>query len=161
MLTQDIPEAVGFIAASTRKMDALIKGLLRLSRLGRAPLQMRSVDMNHLISETVSATQFLLTERGMQVELGDLPACWGDETQLGQVFSNLVDNAIKYRDQGRPGIIRIRGRVVDDYAVYEVEDNGIGIAPDHQGHIFEVFHRLAPDGEVPGRPGPQRGAPDH
>ncbi|MBX3475350.1 MAG: PAS domain S-box protein [Planctomycetes bacterium] len=150
LLTQDIPEAVGFIAASTRKMDALIKGLLRLSRLGRAPLQMRSVDMNHLISETVSATQFLLTERGMQVELGDLPACWGDETQLGQVFSNLVDNAIKYRDQGRPGIIRIRGRVVDDYAVYEVEDNGIGIAPDHQGHIFEVFHRLAPDGEVPG-----------
>lgn len=150
LLTQDIPEAVGFIATSTRKMDALIKGLLRLSRLGRAPLQLRNVDMNHLLSETVGATQFVLTERNIQVELGDLPACWGDETQLGQVFSNLLDNAIKYRDRNRPGLIRIRGRIVDDYAVYEVEDNGVGIAPDHQTQIFEIFHRLAPDGDVPG-----------
>lgn len=150
ILNQEVPEAVGFIAASTRKMDGLIKGLLRLSRLGRAPLRMVRVDMNHLIAETLASTQFVLTQRNITVETGDLPQCWGDETQLGQVFSNLIDNAIKYRDPVAPGLIRIQGQILDDYAVYHVEDNGIGIAPNHQEHVFEIFHRLAPDGEVPG-----------
>lgn len=150
VLRQQIPEAVGFISASTRKMDGLIKGLLRLSRLGRAPLQLKQVDMNHLLSETVGATQFVLKERGIAVDVADLPPCWGDETQLGQVFSNLVDNAIKYRDRGKAGFIRVHGRVEGDYALYDVEDNGIGIAPDHQAQVFEIFHRLAPDGDVPG-----------
>ncbi len=150
VLGEEVPEAVGFIASSTRKMDGLIKGLLQLSRLGRAPLQLKQLDMNRLIAETVGATQYVLNQQGVSVEAGDLPACWGDETQLGQVFSNLLDNAVKYRDPSRPALISVLGEVVGEYAAYTVQDNGIGIAADHQKQVFEIFHRLAPDGAVPG-----------
>ncbi|MCL4731324.1 MAG: PAS domain S-box protein, partial [Planctomycetes bacterium] len=111
VMAQEVPEALTFISSSTRKMDGLIKGLLRLSRLGRAPLQMAEVDMNHLVAETVRNTQFVINERGIQVEVADLPRCWGDEIQLGQVFSNIVDNAIKYLDPARSGRVRVTGRV--------------------------------------------------
>ncbi len=150
VLGEEIPEAVGFIASSTRKMDGLIKGLLRMSRLGRAPLQLKQLDMNRLMAETVGSTQYVLNQQGVSMEVGDLPSCWGDETQIGQVFSNLLDNAVKYRDPTRPALISVRGEVSGEYAVYTVQDNGIGIAADHQKQVFEIFHRLAPDGAVPG-----------
>lgn len=148
--TEEIPESIGFISSSTRKMDQLIKGLLRLSRLGRMQLQMRDVNMAQLMDESVRATQFVLTQRGVTVEVGELPRCWGDETQLSQVFSNLLDNAIKYLDPSRPGVIRVYGRNVGALSEYVIEDNGVGIAQQHQTHVFEIFHRLNPNGPVPG-----------
>jgi len=70
-----------------------------------------------------------------------LPSCSGDEAQIGQVFSNLLDNALKYLDPDRKGVIRISGT---RQLVYCVEDNGIGVKMSHQNKIFEIFHRLNP-----------------
>ena len=86
----------------------------------------------------------------MDLRVGDLPPCQGDPAQLDQVFSNLLGNAIKYLDPGRPGVISVTGRADLDRCVYCVEDNGVGIDPKHQEIIFELFHRLDPhasDGE--------------
>ena len=64
--------------------------------------------------------------------------------QLTQVFANLLGNALKYLDPQRPGEIVVEGRIEQDRAVYLVRDNGIGIAPQHQEKIFQLFHRLNP-----------------
>jgi signal transduction histidine kinase len=63
---------------------------------------------------------------------------------MTEVFSNLISNAIKFLSPTRPGLIRISGTAAHGRAVYTVEDNGIGIAPQHQTNIFEMFHRLDP-----------------
>ncbi|MCP3891657.1 MAG: PAS domain S-box protein [Desulfobulbaceae bacterium] len=144
LLEQDIPEAMRFIRTSAAKMDTLLTGLLRLSRSGRAMLSIEPLDMNGLISKVIDSTEFQIKEAGIELEVANLPPCQSDSVQVNQVFSNFLSNALKYIDPSRPGIIRITGRVEGERSVYCVEDNGIGIAPDHLGKIFEIFHRLDP-----------------
>jgi len=144
LLEEDIPEALRFIRTSASKMDSLLTGLLRLSRSGRAALNIETLNMNKLIAKTAEATEFKIKQAGITLEVADLPACRGDTVQVSQVFSNLLDNAIKYLDPARPGVIRIHGRLERERTVYCVEDNGIGIAPAHLNKIFEIFHRLDP-----------------
>lgn len=144
VLKEDIPEAIKYILTSVIKMDSLLSGLLRLSRLGRAAFTLEELDMNKLISNMVGAFEFQIREAGVTVQVDDLPSCQGDVAQINQLFSNLLDNALKYLDPDRAGAIRISGQREGDLAVYCVEDNGIGIASNHQGSIFEIFHRLDP-----------------
>ncbi len=145
LLEKDIPESLHFIRASASKMDALLSDLLRLSRSGRAALNLTPLHMNKLISSVVDASEFQIREADVKMEVDSLPPCHSDEVQLNQVFSNLLSNALKYLDPDRPGVIRISGRKEGMHSVYSVEDNGIGIAPAHQERIFEIFHRLDPD----------------
>ncbi len=146
-----LPESLRFIDAGTARMGALLAGLLRLSRLDRVAFQVEPLDMNRLVGEALRSLEFAAREAGAKVEVTDLPACLGDPMQVGQVFSNLVENAFKYRDPDRPLLIRITGRHEDSKAVYCVEDNGIGIAPAQQERVFVPFFRV--DTRVPGGEG--------
>lgn len=143
-LDDEIPEALHFIGASARKMDTLLTGLLRLSRSGRAALEIRPQDMNALMTQVVDATEYQIRESVAAVAVDHLPPCLGDAVQLNQVFSNLLDNALKYAAPDRKARIRISGSVEGNRAIYGVEDNGIGMAPDHLEKIFDIFHRLDP-----------------
>jgi PAS domain S-box-containing protein len=144
-LYEAIPEALGYILTSAEKMDSLISGLLRLSRLGREAMKVEPLDMNLMMSDIEKSMEYQVKEAGAQLEIGTLPPCVGDASQINQVFSNLLDNAVKYLDKSRPGVIRVSGRVAGEQNIYCVEDNGVGIAPDHQEKIFEIFHRLQLD----------------
>jgi signal transduction histidine kinase len=143
-LQTEIPRALHFIQAGVAKMDALLNGFLRFSRLGRVSLQIQNLAMDKIVQGAVQALRFQTDEAGATIEVEKLPDCVGDPTLIGQVFSNLLDNALKYREPTRRCSISVSGRVDDGQVIYAVRDTGIGIALEHQPRVFELFHRLDP-----------------
>jgi PAS domain S-box-containing protein len=143
-LDEEIPESIHYILTSIAKMDSLLAGLLRFSRLGRAALNITTLNMDKIVGDITKSFEYQAKEAGVTLTIEPLPSCLGDETQVNQVFSNLIDNALKYRKPSRPGLIAIGGGRENGNAVYYVEDDGIGIAPEHQDKIYELFHRLDP-----------------
>ena len=97
-----------------------------------------------MIAGIIMGMEYQLKEKGISLQIEDLPNCTGDATLVNQLFFNLIDNAHKYVPSTRQGMIRITGVRADGYARYGVEDNGIGIRHDHQERIFQMFHRLNP-----------------
>lgn len=149
LLTESMPRSVEFIAGSVEKMDNLLTGLLRLSRLGRAALIIENLDMNQLMGKITNSLAYQIESCGAQVLVDDLLPCQGDAVQVGQVFTNLLDNAIKYRSPDRVLEIHISNQACDGEICYCVQDNGIGIHPDYQGQVWELFHRINPR-NIPG-----------
>lgn len=143
-----IPQALKFINAGVNKMEMLLAGLLRYSRLGRVALSIRPLEMNALLAEIVASMRFQIENAHATIKVDPLPSCLGDPAQTNQVFANLIDNALKYREPSRPLEVRVSGRVAAGEAIFTVADNGIGIAPQHQPKAFEIFHRLNPDATV-------------
>lgn len=149
-LAERMPTALDFIKSSSRKMDTLINGLLRLSRAGRAQINRQTLDMDTMLREILATLAIQIQNAGASVTVGALPPCRGDATQINQVFTNLIDNAIKYRDPARPLSLHIAGDASDGLAHYTVADNGQGIATEYQPKIWQLFHRLDPNGAVSG-----------
>lgn len=106
--------------------------------------------MNELVGRVVSSLEFQIRKLKVTVSVGELPPCRGDEVQVIQVFANLLENALKYLDPSRLGVIAIRGIEDGNRCVYCVEDNGVGIPLEQCEKVFELFYRLEPsktDGE--------------
>ncbi len=146
IIEDDIPDSLKYILSSTTKMDTLLTGLLKLSRVGRTATTLDVVDMNLLFSEIANAFEFHFKDKGVKFTLTeDMPPCYGNDVQLNQLFSNLLNNALKYLDPERSGIIDICCHADEaKHVVYAVKDNGTGIQKDHQKKVFEIFHRLNP-----------------
>ncbi|MGD9921113.1 MAG: CHASE3 domain-containing protein [Pseudorhodoplanes sp.] len=140
-LSQDFDESLSFIKGSIGKMDRLINSILKLSREGQRTFKPEYVSMDQLIREIADAVAHQAAEQGAELVVEPLPPLKSDRLALEQIFSNLVDNALKYSLPGRPGHIRIRGRIENTQAVYEVEDNGRGIAPEDHQRVFDLFRR--------------------
>ncbi|ABK97731.1 ATP-binding protein [Pelobacter propionicus] len=145
ILKESIPKSLGFVTGSVEKMDAILKGLLRLSRLGRAALCFDTLDMQSIMEKIADSMAYQIDTAGARVEIQRLGPCVADAGQISQVFSNLLDNAIKYRSPDRPLHVRISSQEFEEGIRYCVEDNGIGIPRDQQEAIWEIFHRLDPD----------------
>lgn len=148
ILKEDIPDSLKYILSSAAKMDSLLSGLLKLSRVGRANATSSNIDMNNLIIEISNDFEFQLKEADIELKVDALPSCFGNDDQINQMFSNLLSNALKYLDPDRPGKIHITGRQKGDKVIYCVADNGIGIPKEHQLKIFQIFHRLNPEDTV-------------
>lgn len=149
ILHKDIPEAIEFIEAGVAKMDSLLSGFLRFSRLGHQALRLQRLDVNHMLEGISQSMEYQIQQTGAVVCVEDLPPCRGDPIQIGQVFANLLDNALKYRDPSRPLEVRVSGRLEDGRAIYAFRDTGVGIPPEHRKKVFEIFHRLNPQ-KAPG-----------
>lgn len=141
-LTQEIPESIEFIQTSSNRMDTLVRSLVKVARAGIAEIRPERLNMNELVAEASASIGFEIKEAQTDLRIEDLPECFADRAQASQIFSNLLDNAIKYLDPNRPGRIRVSGSVEQTQSVYCVEDNGIGISPEYQDKIFELFLRI-------------------
>jgi signal transduction histidine kinase len=139
--SQDFAEALGFIKSSIGKMDRLISAILNLTREGRREFEPARIDGNELIKTIVATMAHQAAEADARIRIEPLPQITSDRLALEQIFSNLIDNALKYLRPGVPGEISIRGRTKLGFAIFEVADNGRGIDPrDHQ-RIFDLFRR--------------------
>lgn len=139
----------GFVIEGARRMQQLLQDLLAYARAGQRPLDRRPVDATALVDRVLTDLQVAIREAGAEVERGELPAVVADPTQLGQVFQNLVANALRYRGAAAPRI-RIDARRADDGWVFSVADNGIGIEPQYHERIFRMFQSLHERGKYPG-----------
>jgi light-regulated signal transduction histidine kinase (bacteriophytochrome) len=150
VLEDEIGGALHYISASTTKFERLINALLGLSRQGRQVYHMTRVNVWELVTNSVATFQQFIAEAGAEVDIGQLPSVNADITALGQVFSNLIGNALKYRCPERPLRIEIGGQAEEDKVHYWVRDNGLGIPEYGIKKLFQVFqrfHRKQAEGE--------------
>lgn len=150
LLKQDIPECLRFINSGAKKMASLLDGLLQISRIGTVKINREYLDIEKLVREILDAMEHQKKVSNTTVTVESLPGCKADAHMMDHVFTNLISNAIKYRDTAKESKIEISGKVDGDMSIYCVEDNGIGISPHHQKKVFEIFHRLNPEGPVKG-----------
>ena len=149
--SEDLPEAIGFIRSSTRKMDGLINAILKISRDGRRPLKPESIKLVDMLQATADSIHHQVTETGGRVVVkGDGMDVVGDRISMEQVFGNLLDNAVKYRAPDRPIEIDVQvRRLPGNRARVSVADNGRGIAKHDHQRVFDLFRRSG----VQDRPG--------
>ncbi|MAS33365.1 MAG: hypothetical protein CL610_05125 [Anaerolineaceae bacterium] len=148
MLTRDLPpvviEQVDSIKSSTLKMANMVDQLLWLTKLRDAAENATLVDTNPVARSAVERFQHLIDNNHIRVEFArHMPPAMGHAQWIEEIFANLVSNAIKYMGKDNPDPrISIRGKPEGDMVRYEVCDTGVGIAPDDQARLFEMFTRL-------------------
>jgi signal transduction histidine kinase len=140
-LSQDFTEAIGFIKSSIAKMDRLISAILNLTREGRREFEPVRIDTRELIEGVVATVAHQAAEAEAQIRVAPLPDIVSDRLAIEQIFSNLIDNALKYLKPGVPGDIAVRGRTKLGFAIFEIADNGRGIDPKDHTRIFDLFRR--------------------
>jgi signal transduction histidine kinase len=140
-LAQDFAEALGFIKSSIAKMDRLITAILNLTREGRREFEPARIDTSELIEAIVTTMAHQAAEARAEIRIAQLPEIVSDRLALEQIFSNLIENALKYLKPGVPGEISVRGRTKLGFAIFEIADNGRGIDPKDHQRIFDLFRR--------------------
>jgi PAS domain S-box-containing protein len=141
-----------FIAYATdgaARMQALINDLLTYARVETRGKDPAPVDCEETLNQALANLRMAIKESGVRITHGPLPEVMGDDTQLVQLFQNLIANAIKFHAKARPQIHLSAVRNNGDW-LFAVRDNGIGIPPEHAERIFQIFQRLHGRTEYPG-----------
>ncbi|HUI26471.1 MAG TPA: ATP-binding protein [Candidatus Kryptonia bacterium] len=142
----DIEESLRFVHSSSAKMDSLISALLDVSRISSHDLARKEIDLNSVVQRVLESFEFVIKARGVRLRVGRLPTVLGDLPRLEQVFSNLIDNAIKYLGDGREIEVGAIDGVVPRCFV---RDSGVGITAAEMKKVFRLFRRGRVT-EVPG-----------
>lgn len=146
--SEKIPEAVDYlrrIVKAAGRMDRLIQDVLAFSRVSRAEMNVRTVDLEKLVATIVQDRVELHPPRAEVVVQRPLLPVVGHEASLTQVIANLLDNAVKFVPPGVTPHVRVTTRTEGDRVRIAVTDNGIGIDPSLQPRLFKMFERLATD----------------
>jgi signal transduction histidine kinase len=144
----DTDESLGFIDTAVRRMDGLIQGLLNVSRISTRTSPTEEVRLQPVVEKIVESFRYQLDQQRIAVTVGALPAVRGDATRLMQVFSNLVENAIKYMGDSPRRTIEIGTRMNNGTPTLFVKDSGPGIAAASHEAVFRLFRRL--ETSIPG-----------
>ncbi|QCS45042.1 PAS domain S-box protein [Natrinema versiforme] len=140
-LDEDGREFIDFAVDGADRMREIIDGLLEYSRVETQGDPFEPIDLEMVLDGVVDNLQLRIEEHDAEITSEDLPEVEGDASQLRQVFQNLLENAIEYRGDAPPQV-HISAERAGKKWVVSVSDNGIGIDPDDQDRIFEIFQRL-------------------
>jgi PAS domain S-box-containing protein len=140
-LDEDGEEFLEFAVDGAERMRQMIDGLLEYSRVETSGDSFEPVDLNDVSDDVREDLRMRIDESNAEIATDDLPCVDGDDGQLRQVFQNLLSNAIEYSGD-EPPQVDISATRDDEHWIISVQDNGIGIDPDEQERIFEVFQRL-------------------
>ncbi len=142
---------------AANRMSILIADLLSYARISAQGEIREPVLLDHVVSQVVTDLELLIEETSAQINVDSLPMVIGDASQLGQLFQNLLNNALKFRRVDLAPLIRIQASLIDQadlpatvkpirsapsYHRLDVIDNGIGFDPQYTPRIFEAFRRL-------------------
>ena len=135
-----IPQAIGTL----HRMGHQIEDVLSYSRTLDIEATRKPVDLNALVADILKDLRAKISEEGASIDCGSLPVIKGDKMQLRTLFQNLIASALKFTPPERKPIVRIwvEGEGVGKGHCICIEDNGIGIAPEYQAKVFELFKRL-------------------
>lgn len=148
-LDKDALEFISYAVDGATRMKRLINDLLTYSRVGTRKKPFQPTDCSKVVDQTLSDLEMSIKESGAVVTRGTLPTVMADDTQLAQLFLNLIGNAIKFRGKEGP-TVHISVKEDEGACCFTVRDNGIGIEPQHVDRIFQVFQRLHTKAEYPG-----------
>ena len=148
-LDADADEYIAFTVDGAKRMQTLIDDLLAYSRVGTRGEPFMPTSMNSVLSEAIANLEVAIEESHAVVTHDQLPTVLGDESQLIQLFQNLLGNAIKFRGDDAP-MIHVGVEETKDGWVFSVRDNGIGIDMKYAERIFTVFQRLHARDDYPG-----------
>ena len=148
-LDENADKFLGYAREGALRMQVLIRDLLAFSRVVQAGVTGKNVDCDVALEEALQSLTAAIEESGAVVTHTALPNVWANQTQMAQVFQNLIGNAIKFRN-GAPPKCAVSVEKSGRNWLFSVSDNGIGIAPEDAGNIFVAFQRLHARTEYPG-----------
>lgn len=133
---------IDLIVKGVNHMNQLLADILLFSRAKRAPFEPKPVDLNQLINHLLQVLHTAIEEKEATILVDKLPIVLGNNTQLRQVFQNLIVNALKFMPPDEKPIIKIQAKKVGNHFQINIKDNGIGIKPAYQEQVFGIFRRL-------------------
>ncbi len=139
LLDKEGKENLKLLKGRTAKMNSMIQGILEYSRVGRTELKTETIDLNNLVEGIID---LLAAPKNIKITIEDkLPEYTANKTRLGEVFQNIISNAIKYIDKPK-GIIKISCTDEGNQWKFGISDNGPGIEEKHYEEIFKIFQML-------------------
>lgn len=146
-ITDDARQQLMVAFSQTDRLNELVQDLLNVSRIeqGRVSYTMRAVDSRALLGMIVGNYQPIAAAKGVTLSietLDPMPAVYCDEGRLQEIYTNLIDNAIKYTAKG---MVTIGQRVEKDRVITNVRDTGFGMSPDAKRRLFQRFYRIKTD----------------
>jgi PAS domain S-box-containing protein len=146
----ELLEHMNVMDSATSRMSHLVQSLLDFGKLGRNK-KLTLTDCNIVASNVIADLGSLIKKNAAEVQIvGELPTIYAYETELRQLFQNLVTNALKFRKENTTPFVKISSVERNGFYEFSVADNGIGIAPKHYDHIFHIFQRINSEEEFEG-----------
>ncbi len=140
-LDEDANDFIGYAVDGAKRLDAMINDILVYSRVSNKERNLTSVNFNKVIEQVYVNLITAIEENNAEITYDSLPSLITDEQLMVQLFQNLIGNAIKYRSQKTPKIHISANKEGNKY-IFTIQDNGIGISPEHMERIFTIFKRL-------------------
>ena len=140
-----------YIIDGSNNMDQLIRDLLNYSRIGGVnKIELKQINTEELLNRVLINLTNKIEENQAEINIESLPNIIGDSSKLIELWQNLIENALKYRQKEITPIINISATENEDNYCFKIEDNGIGIEEEYYEQIFQIFQRLHGRGEYEG-----------